>query len=143
MGRYRLGIARTQQRRAPPMFSNILLTVDGCEASLEAARQGIALAQHLKARVTVVVVTFPGQRTSPVNWPWSFRTLSSPRLITSKKRHSKAVRLLDEVEAHARRADVTVKGVRARTVTHSTGPSIVASRNASPVHVRCCFPSQA
>jgi nucleotide-binding universal stress UspA family protein len=43
----------------PPMFSNILLAVDGSEVSLQAARQGIAFARSLNAKVTVVVATVP------------------------------------------------------------------------------------
>jgi nucleotide-binding universal stress UspA family protein len=41
------------------MFSNILLAVDGSDLSLRAARQGISLANSLKARVVVLTVTIP------------------------------------------------------------------------------------
>lgn len=41
------------------MFTNILLAVDGSEASQQAARHGIELAKALKAKVTVVTVTTP------------------------------------------------------------------------------------
>jgi nucleotide-binding universal stress UspA family protein len=41
------------------MFTNILLAVDGSEASLLAARHGIALARDLKAEIVVLTVTVP------------------------------------------------------------------------------------
>lgn len=41
------------------MYMHILLPVDGSEASLRAARHGIALARALHAKVTVIIVTTP------------------------------------------------------------------------------------
>ncbi len=41
------------------MFANILLAVDGSTPSLRAARHGIALANRLGSRVTIVTVTTP------------------------------------------------------------------------------------
>jgi nucleotide-binding universal stress UspA family protein len=93
------------------MFTNILLAVDGSAASLEAARQGIALAKVLKARVTVVVVTVPWATYFARELAVVVPDIVFPEADYEQKRHSKAVRLLNEVEAHARRADVAVKGV--------------------------------
>jgi nucleotide-binding universal stress UspA family protein len=93
------------------IFTNLLLAVDGSEVSREAARRGIALARCLKAKVTVVVVTVP--------WAMHFaRELAVvvpevvfPEAQYEQKRNAKAVRLLKEVEADARRAGVAVKKV--------------------------------
>jgi nucleotide-binding universal stress UspA family protein len=93
------------------MFTNILLAVDGSAASLEAARQGIALAKVLKARVTVVVVTVPWATYFARELAVVVPDIVFPEADYEQKRHSKAVRLLNEVEAHARRADVAVKRV--------------------------------
>jgi nucleotide-binding universal stress UspA family protein len=41
------------------MYKSILLPIDGSELSLRAARQGIALAKALGARVTAIMVTTP------------------------------------------------------------------------------------
>jgi nucleotide-binding universal stress UspA family protein len=107
----RLWFARTQQQCASPMFKNILLAVDGSEASLEAARQGIALAKALNARVTVVVVTVPWATYFARELAVVVPDIVFPEADYEQRRHSRAVRLLSEVEAHACRADVAVKGV--------------------------------
>lgn len=57
--RARAGMLNLAHCQDPPMFSNILLAVDGSEASVQAARKGIALASCLNAKVTVVAVTVP------------------------------------------------------------------------------------
>jgi nucleotide-binding universal stress UspA family protein len=93
------------------MFTNILLAVDGSEASLEAAWQGIALAKAINAKVTVVVVTVPWATYFARELAVVVPDIVFPEADYEERRHSRAARLLSEVEAHARQADVAVKGV--------------------------------
>ena len=93
------------------MFRNILLAVDGSEASLEAAKQGVALAKVINAKITVVVVTVPWATYFARELVVVVPDIVFPEAEYEGRRHSRAARLLSEVEAHARQADVAVKGV--------------------------------
>ena len=93
------------------MFSNILLAVDGSDASMLAARHGISLAKSLKAKLTAVVVTVP--------WATYFsRELAVivpdaliPEAEYELKQNARAENLLREVESEARSAGVEVTKV--------------------------------
>ena len=93
------------------MFSNILLAVDGSDASMLAARHGISLAKSLKAKLTAVVVTVP--------WATYFsRELAVivpdaliPEAEYELKQNAMAENLLREVESEARSAGVAVTKV--------------------------------
>jgi nucleotide-binding universal stress UspA family protein len=98
-------------RKSDTMFTNILLAVDGFEVSLDGARHGIALAKVINAKVTVVVVTVPWATYFARELAVVVPHIVFPEADYEQKRHSNAVRLLKEVEVHARRANVAVKGV--------------------------------
>ena len=92
------------------MFSNLLLAVDGSEASLIAARRGIELAQALNAHATVVTVTVP--------WSAYFaRELAVviPEAVVPKgdydTREATAKGLLEKIAGEARSAGIAVKAV--------------------------------
>jgi nucleotide-binding universal stress UspA family protein len=93
------------------MFTNILLAVDGSEASLKAARQGIALARCLKAKVTVVVVTVPWATYFARELAVVVSDVVFPEAEYEHKRNAKAMHFLNAVEAEARKAGVSAKGV--------------------------------
>jgi nucleotide-binding universal stress UspA family protein len=93
------------------MFTNILLAVDGSEASLRAARQGIALATSLKASVTALVVTVPWATYFARELAVIVPDILIPEAEYEHKRHAKAAHILREVEADARCAGVAVKKV--------------------------------
>ena len=93
------------------MFRNILLAVDGSEASLEAAKQGVALAKVINAKITVVVVTVPWATYFARELVVVVPDIVFPDADYEERRHSRAERLLSDVEAHARHADVAVTGV--------------------------------
>jgi nucleotide-binding universal stress UspA family protein len=93
------------------MFSNLLLAVDGSEASLMAARRGIELAKALNARATIATVTVP--------WSAYFaRELAVviPEVVVSKdeydtQREATAMGLLEKIAGEARRAGIEVTAV--------------------------------
>ena len=95
----------------PRMFTHILLAVDGSEASLQAARQGIALAKSLKARLTAVVVTVP--------WATYFSSELAviapgalvPQAEYERKRKVSAGGILERLESEARDASIALISV--------------------------------
>jgi nucleotide-binding universal stress UspA family protein len=93
------------------MFTNILLAVDGSEASLHAARQGIALARSLKAKVTVVVVTVPWTTYFARELAVVVPEILVPETEYEHKRNAKAANILWDVEADASSASVAAKKI--------------------------------
>jgi nucleotide-binding universal stress UspA family protein len=93
------------------MFTNLLLAVDGSKASLEAARQGIALARRLKASVTVVVITIPWATYFSRELAVVVPDIVFPEAEYEQKRNAIAAHILNEVEADARMAGVAMKRV--------------------------------
>jgi nucleotide-binding universal stress UspA family protein len=93
------------------MFTNILLAVDGSDASLHAAREGIALARSLKAKVTVVVVTVPWASYFARELAVLVPDILVPEAEYEEKGNAKAANILWDVEADARSASVAVKKV--------------------------------
>jgi nucleotide-binding universal stress UspA family protein len=91
------------------MFSNILLAVDGSDLSLRAARQGISLANSLKARVVVLTVTIPSSTDFARELAVVVPEVVVPHREYDAKREAATARILHQVvsEAHA-------AGVRAR-----------------------------
>jgi nucleotide-binding universal stress UspA family protein len=93
------------------MFTNVLLAVDGSKASLEAAHHGIALASCLEANVTVVVVTVPWAVYFARELAVVVPDVVFPEAEYEHRRNAKVARLLDAIEADARKAGVAAKGV--------------------------------
>jgi len=93
------------------MFSNILLAVDGSETSLQAARQGIALASSLKAKVTVVAVTVPWAEYFARELAVVVPGVVVPEVDYDRKRNASAAGILQGVEADARSAGLPVTSV--------------------------------
>jgi nucleotide-binding universal stress UspA family protein len=93
------------------MFTNILLAADGSEASLQAARQGVALAGAFKAKVTVVVVTVPWATYFARELAVVVPDILIPEVEYERKRDAKAAQILRDVEADAHNAGVAIKKV--------------------------------
>ena len=93
------------------MFTNILLAVDGSGTSLQAARQGMALASGLKAKVTVVVVTVPWATYFARELAVVVPDILIPEVEYERKRDAKAAQILRDVEADAHTTGVAVKKV--------------------------------
>ena len=95
------------------MFTHILLAVDGTEASLGAARQGVTFAESLKARLTALVVTVP--------WATYFsRELAVivpdalvPQAEYERKREAIATGILQRLESESRNAGIAMTSVHA------------------------------
>jgi nucleotide-binding universal stress UspA family protein len=111
VGDGRLCVKHEMMHTVPFMFKNILLAVDGSKASLEAARQGIALAKCLKASVTAVVVTIPWATYFARELAVVVPDIVFPEAEYEQKRNAIAAHILDEVEADAREAGVAAKRV--------------------------------
>ena len=94
------------------MFSNILLAVDGSEASLQAARKGIALASCLNAKVTEVAVTVPWAEYFARELAVVVPDVVVPEPEYDDKRNASAAGILQGVETDARSAGVDVKSVQ-------------------------------
>ena len=93
------------------MFTNILLAVDGSEASLRAARHGIELAKALKAKVMVVTVTTPWDTYFSRELAVIIPDVVIPQPEYDYKRDAVAACVLQNVAADARSADVPAKTV--------------------------------
>jgi nucleotide-binding universal stress UspA family protein len=93
------------------MFTNILLAVDGSEASLCAARHGIELAGALKARVTIVTVTIPWTTHFSRELAVVVPDVVVPKAEYDRKREALAADILKNVVAEAQSADIPVKAV--------------------------------
>src|SRR4030081_909030 len=91
------------------MFTNILLAVDGSEASLLAARHGIALARDLKAEIVVLTVTVPWAAYFSRELAVLVPDIVVPQLEYDRKRDAAAECILRDVVADARRAGVAAK----------------------------------
>jgi nucleotide-binding universal stress UspA family protein len=93
------------------MFTNILLAVDGSEASQLAARHGIALASHLKARIVALTVTVPWAAYFSRELAVLVPDIIVPELEYDRKRDAAAERVLQSVVADARGAGVAAKSL--------------------------------
>jgi nucleotide-binding universal stress UspA family protein len=93
------------------MFTNILLPVDGSEASLRAARHGIELASSLKARVTIVTVTVPWAAYFARELAVVVPDIIVPKMEYDSKREAVAACILQNVAADARCAGLAVKAL--------------------------------
>ena len=93
------------------MFSNILLAVAGSEASVQAARKGIALASCLNAKVSVVAVTVPWAEYFARELAVVVPDVVVPRPEYDHKRNASAASILQGVETDARSAGVAVKSL--------------------------------
>ena len=93
------------------MFTNVLLAVDGSEASLRAARRGIHLADTLEARVTVITVTIPWATHFSRELAVVVPDVVVPKTEYDHKRETLAADILQNVVAEARGADVHVKAL--------------------------------
>jgi nucleotide-binding universal stress UspA family protein len=100
-----------EQTRTLPMFTNILLAVDGSAASLRAARHGIELAQALSARVTVLTVTTPWAAYFSRELAVVIPEVVSPLPAYDDKRETIAACILQNVVADARSARVEVRSL--------------------------------
>jgi nucleotide-binding universal stress UspA family protein len=96
------------------MFSNILLAVDGSDASMQAARHGIALAKSLTAKLTAVVVTIPWAAYFSRELAVIVPDILIPEAEYELKQNARAEDLLREVEDEARSAGVAVTKVHRR-----------------------------
>src|SRR5690242_7149713 len=96
------------------MFKHILLTVDGSEVSLEAARKGIMLAKCLRAKVTVLVVTVPWSTYFARELAVIVPDVVFPETEYEVKRHAEAARLLKAMKAEAAAAGVPANCVHNR-----------------------------
>jgi nucleotide-binding universal stress UspA family protein len=96
------------------MFKHILLTVDGSEVSLEAARKGIMLAKCLRAKVTVLVVTVPWSTYFARELAVIVPDVVFPESEYEVKRHAEAARLLKAMETDAAAAGVPANCVHSR-----------------------------
>ena len=93
------------------MFSNILLALDGSDASMRAARHGIALAKSLKAKLTAVVVTIPWATYFSRELAVIVPDILIPEAEYELKQNARAEHLLREIEDEARSAGVAVTKV--------------------------------
>lgn len=93
------------------MFTNILLPVDGCPASLRAARHGIELAKLLSAKVTALTVTTPWAAYFARELAVVIPDVVIPQGEYDDKRETIAASILQNVVAEARGADVQVKSM--------------------------------
>ncbi len=93
------------------MVTNILLAVDGSTASLQAAREGIALARALKARVTALVVTLPWATYFSRELAVVVPDVVVPQAEYDRKRNASAACILQEVEMDARNAGVGITSI--------------------------------
>jgi nucleotide-binding universal stress UspA family protein len=93
------------------MFSNLLLAVDGSEASLAAARRGIELAKALNARATVVTVTVPWSAYFARELAVVIPEVVLPKGDYDAQREATAKGLLEKIAGEARSAGIAVKAV--------------------------------
>jgi nucleotide-binding universal stress UspA family protein len=93
------------------MFTNILLAVDGSEASLAAARRGIALARALQAKVTVLTVTPPWADYFSRELAVIIPDVIVPQADYEAKRDAVAAGILQTVVTDARAAGVEARPV--------------------------------
>lgn len=88
------------------MFSNILLAVDGSEASQHAAEQGIALAKCLSAKVTIVTVTLPWGTYFSRELAVVVPDVVIPQADYERKREAMATEIMQRISSEARKAGV-------------------------------------
>jgi nucleotide-binding universal stress UspA family protein len=100
-----------EQARKLPMFTNILLPVDGSAASLRAARHGIELAQALSAKVTVLTVTTPWAAYFSRELAVIIPEVVIPQPDYDYKRETIAACILQNVVADAHSARVEVRSL--------------------------------
>ena len=93
------------------MFTNILLPVDGSEASLRAAGHGIQLAATLSATVTVLTVTTPWAAYFSRELAVVIPEVVIPQGEYDYKREAIAACILHNVASDARTAGLNVKAL--------------------------------
>src|SRR5687768_5687851 len=93
------------------MFTNILLPVDGSDASFSAARQGVALATTLNSRVTSLVITVPWAAFFAREFAVVVPDVVVPQSEYDRKSDNRAASILQSIETEARQAGVTLTAV--------------------------------
>ena len=112
--------AGTEQGLVRSMFTNILLPLDGSDASFSAVRQGIALATSLKSRLTALVITVPWAAYFAREFAVVVPDVVVPQSEYDRKSATRAAGILQSVEMEARKADVTLNAVhRSHQSPHS------------------------
>jgi len=89
------------------MYTHILIATDGSELAGKAVKIGLALARHLKAKVTVVTATEPWAAMATGAGAFAF-----PVEEYEKSAAENAARILGEVSAAAKQKDVVCETVR-------------------------------
>lgn len=95
------------------MFKNILLAVDGSETAQKAADQGMALAQRLGAKVTIVTVSLPWDTYFSRELAVVVPNVVIPQAAYEQKREAVATEVTQRVLIQAQSA-----GISAVTVHH-------------------------
>ena len=93
------------------MITHILLAVDGSEASLQAARNGITLAKSLKARLTALVVTVPWATYFSRELAVIIPDALVPQAEYERQRKVSAAGILQGLESEARDAGIALTSV--------------------------------
>jgi len=84
------------------MYRNILIATDGSDRAAKAARHGVALAQSLNAKVTIVTVT------QPYHW-FVQNMISDTQIAYTQARNQAALATLDAAYEAANSAGVEVE----------------------------------
>jgi nucleotide-binding universal stress UspA family protein len=120
------------------MFSNLLLAVDGSEASLAAARRGIELAKALNAHATIVTVTVPWSAYFARELAVVIPEVVLPKGEYDAHREAIAKCLLEKVAGEARSRGLLVKAVhRSHGDPYQAILDIAASEDCDVIVVGC------
>jgi nucleotide-binding universal stress UspA family protein len=88
------------------MFKNILLAVDGSDTARRAAENGMALAQRLAAKVTIVTVTLPWDTYFSRELAVVVPDVVIPQAAYEQKREAMATEVMQRILDQARSAGV-------------------------------------
>jgi nucleotide-binding universal stress UspA family protein len=97
--------------RENPMFKNILLAVDGTDTAEHAAQEGIRLAKHLGAKVTILTVTVPWETYFARELAVVVPDAVVPRSEYDRKRGAAAVDVTERIRIQAQSAGIECTAV--------------------------------